>query len=142
MATVYDVNGQKLVEEVAKKLKEMNIEVKFPKWINMVKTSKAHERIPEQDDWYYYRIASILRQVYINGPVGVSKLRRKYGRRRKKTSRGKSIKGAGNNIRKALQILEELGFVKKSEKGKKGRVITDKGKSFLDKIATEILREG
>ncbi|HIP62762.1 MAG TPA: 30S ribosomal protein S19e, partial [Archaeoglobus profundus] len=41
-------------------------------------------------------------------------------------------------IRKALQQLEKAGFVKKTPEG---RVVTPKGRSFLDKIATEIKKE-
>ena len=48
-------------------------------------------------------------------------------------------KGSGAIIRKALQQLEAAGLVE-TVKGK-GRVVTNKGRSLLDKLATEIKKE-
>ena len=50
-------------------------------------------------------------------------------------------KGSGSVMRKALQQLEKAGYVKQVEKGvHKGRIVTPQGKSFLDKVALEILK--
>ncbi|AEC52819.1 30S ribosomal protein S19e [Pyrococcus sp. NA2] len=139
MATVYDVPGDLLVERVAQKLKEIP-EIKPPEWAPFVKTGRHKERLPEQEDWWYYRVASILRRVYLDGPVGIERLRTYYGGRK---NRGhapeKFYKAGGSIIRKALQQLEAAGFVEKVPG--KGRVITPKGRSFLDKIATELKKE-
>ncbi|MEM1725345.1 MAG: 40S ribosomal protein S19 [Thermoplasmata archaeon] len=48
-------------------------------------------------------------------------------------------KGSRSIVRKCLQQLESLGFV---EKNKKGRVISPKGRSYLDKLSEEILKKG
>ena len=137
MATVYDVDPNALIERVAKKLKEIDA-IEPPVWAAYVKTGMHKERVPDQPDWWYYRAAAILRQIYIR-PRGVSRLRRKYGG---KKNRGHAPErfypGSGSIIRKCLQQLEAAGFVKK---GSKGREITPAGRSFLDKIATEIARE-
>lgn len=139
MATVYDVPGDLLVERVAQRLKEIP-EIKPPEWAPFVKTGRHKERLPEQEDWWYYRVASILRRVYLDGPVGIERLRTYYGGRK---NRGhapeKFYKAGGSIIRKALQQLEAAGFVEKVPG--KGRVITPKGISFLDKIATELKKE-
>ncbi|AAL81623.1 30S ribosomal protein S19e [Pyrococcus furiosus DSM 3638] len=139
MATVYDVPGDLLVERVAQRLKEIP-EIKPPEWAPFVKTGRHKERLPEQEDWWYYRVASILRRVYLDGPVGIERLRTYYGGRK---NRGhapeKFYKAGGSIIRKALQQLEAAGFVEKVPG--KGRVITPKGRSFLDKIATELKKE-
>lgn len=55
VATVYDVPGDLLVERTAKALKEVEA-IKPPEWAPpFVKTGRHKERIPEQEDWWYYR---------------------------------------------------------------------------------------
>jgi len=66
-------------------------------------------------------------------------LRTAYGGRK---NRGHApehfVKGSGNIIRTALQELERLGLVAKTEEG---RVITPKGQSLLDNTAKEVRDE-
>ena len=138
MATVYDVPADMLIHRVAEKIKEMP-EFTPPEWAKFVKTGVHKERAPEQPDWWWIRVASIFRKVYINGPVGIERLRTAYGGRKNRGVKPEKFrKGSGSIIRKALQQLEKAGFV---EKTKEGRVVTPKGRSFLDKIAAEIKRE-
>lgn len=138
MATVFDVPAEMLIERVAEKLKEMD-EFKPPSWANYVKTGVHKERSPERTDWWFVRVAAIFRKVYVNGPVGIERLRTAYGGRKNRGVKPEKFrKGSGSIIRKALQQLEKAGFV---EKTKDGRVVTPKGRSFLDKIAGEIKKE-
>lgn len=135
MTTVYDVPADKLIEKVAEKLEKME-EIKPPEWAAYVKTGAHKELPPTQKNWWYIRCASILRRIYIDGPVGVSRLRTYYGgRKRRGVKPPRFRKGSGAIIRKALQQLEKAGFV---EKAKEGRRITPKGMSFLDNTAHEI----
>lgn len=136
---MYDVDSQELVMKAAEELKKIP-EIKAPEWAAFVKTGVHKERPPASNDWWYIRTASVLRTVYRLGPIGTSKLRTKYGG---KMNRGVKkehfFKGSGNILRKALQQLEKAGFVKFAEKGvHKGRIVTPKGRAFLDKIATQI----
>ncbi len=140
MVTAYDVPGQLLVEKLAQKLKEFE-EIKPPKWAYFVKTKPSNERPPDDlaDEWWYYRAASILRQVYLRGPVGVSRLRTRYGGIRKRGAEpGRFRKGYGKIIRTILQQLEAAGLVEKVDTPRKGRVVTPKGRSFVDKTAAEV----
>lgn len=139
MTTMYDAEPQELVSKTAEELKKIS-EIKAPEWAPFVKTGMHKERPPVNSDWWYLRTASVLRAVYRLGPVGVSKLRFKYGGRKNRGVKKEHFyKGSGNILRKSLQQLEKAGFVKFVEKGvHKGRVITPKGKSFLDKIALQI----
>lgn len=139
MTTIYDVDAQELIVKTAEELKKLP-EIKPPDWATFVKTGMHKERPPARDDWWYVRIASILRTVYRQGPIGVSKLRTKYGGKKSRGVKKKHFyKGSGNILRKSLQQLEKAGFVKFAEKGvHKGRIITPKGKSFLDKIAAQV----
>jgi small subunit ribosomal protein S19e len=138
MITPHDVPTSKLIEKVASKLKEMS-EFAPPSWASFVKTGAHKERPPSQEDWWWIRAAAIFRTIYISGPVGVERLRTKYGGRKKRGSKPEKFrKGGGAIIRKILQQLEKAGFVKKEARG---RVLTPKGRSFLDKASAEIARE-
>ncbi len=139
MATVYDVPGDLLVERLAEKLKEIE-EIKPPEWSSFVKTGRHKERVPEQQDWWYYRAASVLRRVYIDGPVGIQRLRTWYGGRKNRGHAPEHFYRAGGSIiRKVLQQLESAGLVKKIPG--EGRVVTPKGQSLVDGTATELKKE-
>ena len=130
MPNVYDVKASKLVGAVAAQLKD---KIKKPEYINYVKSGANRERPPTDPDFWYVRGASVLRQVYINGPVGVSKLRTRYGSRKEHSVHRRHHVGAGGGIiRDLFQELERAQLVKST---KEGRVITPKGRSFVDKIA-------
>ncbi|MDD5022614.1 MAG: 30S ribosomal protein S19e [Candidatus ainarchaeum sp.] len=134
MVSCLDVDANRLIENVAKKLEEMQIEK--PEFSNFVKSGAHKERPPTQKNFWYIRCASVLRHTYARGNVGTNRLRRHYGGRK---SRGvkpeKHVKAGGSLIRKAMQSLEKAGLV---EKKKKGRELTAKGKKLLDQCAKEI----
>lgn len=136
---MYDVDAQDLIEKASEGLKKIP-EIKPPVWASFVKTGMHKERPPVNDDWWYARTASVLRTIYRLGPVGVSKLRTKYGGKKNRGVKKEHFyKGSGSILRKSLQQLEKAGFVKFAEKGvHKGRIITPKGRSFLDKIAAQL----
>ena len=132
MKTVFDVPADKLIAAASGKLKSVS-ELKPPEWVGFVKSGAHRERAPDQPDFWYIRAASLLRQVYLNGPLGVSVFRKHYGGAKGHTvKRAHSTRAGGSIIRKALIGLEKAGLV---DKKKEGRVITAKGKSFLDGVA-------
>jgi len=142
MATIFDVNPNALINAVAKKLQEMP-ELKQPEWANIVKTGPHKERPPVRSDWWYIRAAAVLRVCAVKGPIGVSKLRTKYGGKKNRGHKpDKFVRASGNILRKVLQQLESAKLLEKAEKGvHKGRVVTGKGKSLLDKTAGEVLKK-
>jgi len=129
-----------LIERLSDYLKKNVDEIKPPEWAPFVKTGVHAERPPQNPDWWYVRCASLLRKIYIKGPIGIERLRSEYGGRK---DRGvlpeHSRKGSGAIIRKALQQLEEAGLVETVQG--KGRVITSKGRSLLDSLSTEVKRK-
>ncbi len=138
MPTVFDVPPNILIERVAEKLREMD-EFRPPEWANYVKTGVHKERSPEQSDWWYYRVAAIFRRVYTDGPVGIERLRTAYGGRKNRGSKPEKFrKGSGSIVRRALHQLENAGFVEKTDEG---RIVSARGRSFLDRISAEIKRE-
>ena len=138
MTTVFDVPADLLINQVAEEFKA-NDKIEPPAWSNFVKSGVHKERKPESLDWWFVRCASILRRVYIDGPVGVMSLRTFYGGKKDRGVRPEKFrKGSGAVIRGALHQLEDAGYVEKVEGG---RVITPAGRSFLDKKSGEIIKD-
>ncbi|MCL4373830.1 MAG: 30S ribosomal protein S19e [Candidatus Marsarchaeota archaeon] len=136
MSNTYDVKASELIKTVAEKLKPM---IKKPEYVDLVKSGAGRERPPQDPDFWYIRAASILRQVYINGPIGVSKLRTHYGKRQEHVVHKKHhIKAGGSIISDALKELERAKLVKRTNTG---RVITAQGQSLLDKSSKELKSE-
>ena len=136
MVNVYDFKHEELIKKAASKLKKLE-NMKKPEWADFVKTSAAKERQPVDRDWWYIRAASILRKLYIlDKPIGTNKLRNFYSARKNRGHKPDRVhKGAGKIIRVILQQLEKGEFVESiKEGGHKGRKISNKGKSFLDKV--------
>jgi len=139
LPTARDVRADLLIERVAEELKKYD-EIKPPEWAAFVKTGSHKQRPPQQRDWWYIRAASLLRTVYLHGPVGVERLRTKYGGRKDRGVRPEHFrKASGHIIRLILQQLESVGLVEKVPG--RGRKITSKGASLLDKVAAEIIKE-
>jgi len=136
MVTVYDVPSEKLIANVAQKLKASGA-VNPPEWAEFVKTGVHTEKAPTQADWWYTRAASVLRKVYIKGPIGTSKLAAEYGGFNDRGSKpNKAVKGSRSIVRKALMQLEAAGLVAKNKNN--GRVVTPKGQAMLDSAAKEV----
>ncbi len=135
---IREVDASELVRGAADMLMKAGIEK--PAYVEYVKSSPSRERSPAEGSFWYLRCASLLRQVYLNGPIGISRLRIRYGgRKRHVVHRHHSVRAGGSIIKDAFDALERLGYVKKT---KKGREITPKGISFLDKTASAIAKGG
>jgi small subunit ribosomal protein S19e len=133
-----NVPPQKLIMKVSEKLKK-DENIKPPEWSRFVKTGLSSERPPIQEDWWFIRSASILRKIYINGPVGAQRLRTSFGGRRRRGHKpAHHAKAGGKIIRTILQQLEKAGYVKTVEKPRKGRKITPRGQRLLDRTKREI----
>lgn len=140
MPTPYDVPPSILIERLAKYLKDNVDAIKPPEWAPYVKTGAHAERAPQNPDWWYIRCASLLRKVYVKGPIGVEHLRSEYGGRKDRGTRPEHTrKGGGAIIRKALQQLENAGLVE-TIRGR-GRIITSEGRKLLDSLSADIKEE-
>lgn len=139
MATIYEVDTNKLIDELAQQLEKVK-EIEAPEWAAFVKTGTSKERAPTQENWWQLRAAAILRKVSLKGPIGVAKLRTQYGDvKNRGVQPEKFFRASGNHIRKILQQLDKAGFTVYAEKGvHKGRVLTGKGQSILDKAASAV----
>lgn len=129
-----NVSKQEIIDAVAQQLKPV---LKKPEWADFVKTGVFKQRPPVDSDWWYYRAASILLKVQKLEPVGVSKLRTKYGGRKNCGVAPEHFRrGSGKIIRLLLQQLETAGYLKQEKKTlHKGRLLTAKAKSLISKTA-------
>lgn len=138
MAKVYDVPPDVLIARMSEYLKEADIAK--PEWIAFVKTGAHADRPPSQRDWWYVRCASVLRKIYLHGPIGINQMRKIYGGGRPSGyGAAHHRKAGGAIIRSAVHSLENMGLVERT--GNKGRAITPLGMKRLDNMATDILKD-
>ena len=135
--TIFSKDPVKYIPALAETLKEIE-EFVVPEWANYVKSGVSRERPPVSEDFWYIRAASILRQLYIHGVVGVGKLRTRYGSKKDKGGRPDKFKKAGGKIiRIILQQAEAAGLVEKVLRMQHGRRLTAAGRELLDSIEVE-----
>ena len=140
MVTVYDVPAEKLILKVSEKLKE-NDKIVPPEWAEFAKTGIHTERAPVQQDWWYTRAASIMRKLYVKGPMGTSKLAGEYGGFNDRGCKpNKAVKGSRNIVRKCLIQLQDAGLLEATQ-DKQGRKISPAGQKLLDNSAKEVVDE-
>ena len=138
MAKVYDIPSTDLIVKLAERLKK-DKKIEPPDWVAYVKTGSHVEKIPQNRDWWYIRCASLVRKVYLHGPIGTSDLRSMYGGRKRIGYNLDHHRDAGGSIiRKALQQLES-GWISDQKEG--GRLMSDEGMKKIDRLATEIFKE-
>jgi len=125
---------------LAQALKKIS-EFEKPEWADFVKSGPAKERPIEDENFWYKRAASILRQIYLKKVVGVNRFRTKYGSKKNRGFKPEKFRKAGGKIiRTILQQSDKAGFteiikpVKGVRERKPGRQLTQKGKEFLESI--------
>jgi small subunit ribosomal protein S19e len=140
LITPYDVPASKLIEKTAKYLRENIDTVTPPAWASVAKTGSHVEKQPQNPDWWYIRCASILRKIYVHGPMGIERLRADYGGA--KNYRGTpehASKAGGSVIRKALQQLEAAGLIETARP--QGRKVTKEGRKLLQEVTEGLSKE-
>jgi len=132
MVNAHDVPSSKLISALAEQMKSV-AGVEVPDWARFVKTGSHAERPPASADWWFTRAASLMRKLYLHGPVGLSDLERAYGGTKALKYYPKHHRDAGgSSIRKILKQLEQAELVSKTPKG---RVLSPKGRAMLDKAS-------
>jgi small subunit ribosomal protein S19e len=140
LITPNDVPASGFIDKLAKYLKENTDAVTPPAWASMAKTGKHVEKQPQDPDWWYVRSASLLRKLYIHGPVGIEKLRACYGGRKNYGVKPQhTAKSGGSSVRKALQQLEAAGYIETLKP--RGRRLTREGRKLLQELAEELSGE-
>ena len=140
MTSIYDIPPDIMIKRLSEYLKDNAEDINPPSWSLFSKIGTYKENPPQQNDWWYIRCASLLRTLYLNSPLGLSRLCTKYGGRKGgHASVEHSKKGTGSSVRVPLQQLEKAGFVVKEQK--EGRKLSNEGRSLLDKMAGRIINE-
>jgi len=136
MANVRTIEPGKYNKLLADALSKMP-EFKKPEWVDFVKTGTNKQRPTSEEGFWQKRAASILRQIYIKGIVGVQRLRTRYGGRKDRGVKpAMFVKGGGKIIRVVLQQADSAGFTEKIKDIKRsGRQLTKKGKDFMESLA-------
>lgn len=103
------------------------------------------ELAPFDEDWIYYKVASLARKIYIRPHSGVRLLSHIKGGRKRGACKSESHEHAGTKIiRWSLHQLEKQKLIKKDKKGDtlkiNSRIISDEGRRTLNRIATEHLK--
>jgi len=140
MTSIYEINSHEYNLRLAEALKKIP-EFKEPEWVGFVKSSPSKQRPIDDDNFWFKRIASILKHIYKNKIVGVNRLRTRYGSRKNRGMKPERfMKAGGKIIRTILQQTDSAGFTRIAEqvKGvrskKPGRELTQKGKEFLEGV--------
>lgn len=134
MADIKSIEPGKYNSLLAEALKKIE-EFKAPDWAGLAKTSTHKKRPTTEEDFWYKRTASILRQIYIKGIVGVERLRMRYGGKKERGQRRPEFrKGSGKIIRTILQQAESAGLLEKAKEKRAGRRLTKEGKELLESI--------
>src|SRR2546426_257049 len=139
MTTAFDVPPDLLIERAAGVLKAGG-KIAPPAWATYARTGVHTENAPRQPDWWFRRLAAVLRKAYDLGPIGTSRMASEFGGKRDDGSAPYHPRsGSRSIIRECLQQLETLGLVAKAEA--KGRRVTPAGRKMLDDLAHQILIE-
>lgn len=139
MVTAFDVPARMLIDRVSADLKAGG-KVTPPEWSPFVRTGVHTEKAPQDPDWWFTRMAAVLRKVYMEGPIGTSRLAAEFGGKQDDGSAPyHPRKGSRGITRHCLQQLEALGLVSKAES--RGRTVTPQGRKLLDRFSQQILTE-
>ncbi|MDA4128774.1 MAG: 30S ribosomal protein S19e [Thaumarchaeota archaeon] len=137
MVNAYDVPARELLSALTEKVKTLPT-MEVPGWASIVKTGSHAERPPHEASWWYARAASILRKLYLHGPLGLSEFQISYGGAKTTGYSYKHHRDSGSSaIRKILKQLEQAELVAKTPKG---RVLTPKGTALLDGLSRDIFK--
>ena len=135
---IKSVDVNKLIKECALEIKKIK-EIKPPEWSRYAKTEPHKKYPPKNSEWWYIRSESILRKIYLDGPIGVSRLRAFYGGKKERGHKPEHfVKAGGSHIRKILLQLETAALIEKNKNGRAGRVLTNKGRTMINKISMKV----
>lgn len=135
---VKEIEADRLIDGVSKRLEAIK-EIEPPEWAKFTKTGVSNERPPSRDDWWYVRSASILRRLSLGRPVGVSRMRKAYGGRKRRGHKPEhKYPASGSVIREIFKQLETAGLIRTEKE--KGRMITAEGRHLLKEISKKIGR--
>mgnify|MGYP002063755008 CR=1 FL=1 len=137
---VYEMDAHEFNAKLAEALEHIP-EIEVPEWALLVKSGPAKERPIDDDDFWFKRCASILKQIYKKKVLGTNRLRTKYGSKKDRGMRpDKFMRASGKIIRVILQQCDKAGLtemakdIKNVRSARPGRKLTEKGKKLLEDL--------
>jgi small subunit ribosomal protein S19e len=134
-----DVPPSVLLPQLASELRNRQA-VAPPPWATFVKTGVHKQRAPVQVDWWYLRSASVLRKIYLQGHVGITRLSAEYGGKRDRGSAPYHAKtGSRAVLREIVHQLEKSGLVQPYKT--LGRRLSPEGEKLLTSVSRDALKK-
>ncbi|ADM12650.1 40S ribosomal protein S19 [Encephalitozoon intestinalis ATCC 50506] len=134
MEEIYDVRPEKFNEALKSYLKSTNKVVPI-KDHDIMKTGEGREQAPIDEDWYFTRMASIVRQISIRGTVTPEYLANKYGSSKNRGCRPSKYVGAYPEIGiSVLENLKNMGWINDHPQD----MLTEKGKTVVKEIIEKV----
>lgn len=132
---IYKVKPRDFIDALSDYLISSN-KVKLPENYDILKTGYGREHAPEDRNWYYIRLASIVRKIILKGRVSHGKLAADYGNRKDRGVRPSKKTGAGKYlIDTALKNLESMGWINWSQGND---ILTSSAKEILSEIIEKV----
>jgi small subunit ribosomal protein S19e len=142
---VEEVCAVKFIETLSVSLRDVK-KITRPAETEYIKTGHRQELSPTNPDWYYIRVASVLRRLYteqISHPdkvkhgFGTMWFARVYGGAKNNGHKpSHTVTGSKSLVRRILQSLETHKLVSQMPKG--GRALTPTGVAYLEEIAGKV----
>lgn len=146
MTKVEKVCPTKFIEKLSVSLKEEK-NIQAPPETEYIKTGHGKELAPTNPNWYYVRVASVLRKLYMEQLTNPEKatygfgtlwFARVYGGAKNNGHKpSHTVTGSKSLVRRILQTLEAAKLVSQVPKG--GRKLTSMGMTYLEEIAGKAL---
>lgn len=142
--TVKDVPADLFISALASHLKDTN-KIDLPNNVDLIKTGVGRQLSPYDKDWFYTRVASVARKIYLRPHLGVKTLQHIYGTKQNfGYAKYHHSKGSGKIIRLALHQLEKLGYLQKDSEldlKKNSRLVTSEGQKEFNNIAKKVFED-
>lgn len=136
MERVYRVQAKPLLQAIEDTLKTIE-KIELPKNHDLIKTGFGKQYSPQSPDWFYARMAAIVRLMMCKGKVSRHGLAYRYGNRKNRGVRPTSFAKASDFVNlSAIKQLENIEWFNFDKKG--GDVITDAAKTILTDIIEKI----
>ncbi|AFM99424.1 ribosomal protein S19 [Encephalitozoon hellem] len=131
---IYEVRPEKFNEALKSYLKSTNMVVPLQDY-DIMKTGTGKEQAPIEDDWYFTRMASIVRQISIKGAVTPEFLAKRYGTRKNRGCRPSKYVNAFPEIGiSVLENLKNMGWINEHSKD----MLTEKGRTVVKEIIEKV----
>lgn len=138
MEQVHRVKHTDLLKAIEDNLKD-NSSIELPKNHDIIKTGRGRQNSPTSPDWFYARMAAIVRVVLKNGRVNLKTCCSRFGNRKDRGVKPTAFARGSKYVNaSALNQLQAIGWLEKEGDVSK---LAEKGKEVLTQIFEKISAE-